>query len=135
MTARKHWTDPDWTPSPETAALSDDELLDAACAQIKLLAQDIAHVVDDVTPGAVEHGLFGHRWPAESLDPGQLCDVIDEAVLILEHVREGLSLDSAVASVAVLRGLRTREREHYEEREQLHPLVTRGRPRKTTRSR
>jgi hypothetical protein len=111
MAGSKHWSDPDWTPSPKIAALSDADLLVAARQRIKSLARDIAALVN-VKAAGVEHGLYAHRWPIKSLGPVQLCDVLDEGVLILEHVRNGLSLDAALASVAQARWLRNREREH-----------------------
>lgn len=112
-----HWSDPEWQPSPELAALSDDQLLAAARAQIKSLARDIAEIAN-AKAAAVEHGLYAHRWPPRSLRADELCDVLDEGRLVLAHVRDaGLSIHAALASVAVARGLRDNERRRQRTKE------------------
>jgi hypothetical protein len=54
------------------------------------------------------NGLYGHRWPAKSLYATELCDVLDEASLILQAMRAGMSLEAAQGSVIVARGIRAR---------------------------
>jgi hypothetical protein len=105
-----HWTDPEWKPRPETAALSDAELINAAIDTLKSVADDIA-AITGAKPATVLHGLAGYRWPLKGLDAETLADVLEDARLLLHGVQFGMSLQAAAGAVALARGVKIRATE------------------------
>ncbi|HTX94007.1 MAG TPA: hypothetical protein VME67_03700 [Mycobacterium sp.] len=102
-----HWTAPEWEPSPETAALTDAELITAAIDTIKSVADDVA-AITGAKPATVLHGLAGYRWPLKGLDAASLADILEDATLLLHGVQYGMSLQAAAGAVALARGVKVR---------------------------
>jgi hypothetical protein len=76
-----------------------------ARAAVRSHAEEIAEIVN-LSTTAVEHGLYGYRWPKRSLDANALSDVLTEASIILQSVRLGMSLEAAAGSMVIAHGMK-----------------------------
>jgi hypothetical protein len=61
-------------------------------------------------PAVVKKQLYADRWPPKSMDADQLSDVLQEASLLLQTLRVGMSPEAAVAVVASARRVREQYR-------------------------
>ena len=86
----------DWT---------DAELVQHARDLVSQRASEIAELAG-LPKAAVEHGLYGYRWPKAKCGVAGLCDILEESRMILDAMRDGASLEAAHGAVTVAVGMR-----------------------------